>query len=92
MLTLMLVAALCTSSGCDYMDNSDTYNLKTDDDCRAAAKASNTLNRLALRQVRYSCVSIGELKELREAPRPDPDPDPDAEPSKSGGKARRIEW
>lgn len=65
---LLLVGALCTSTGCDYLDASAKYNLETDAQCWAAAGAMNTLNQLAGQDVRYSCVSRAELQRLRRAP------------------------
>jgi hypothetical protein len=65
---LLLVGALCTSTGCDYLDASSKYELEADAQCWEAAGAMNTLNRLARQDVRYSCVTRAELQRLRRAP------------------------
>ena len=61
----MLVGALCTTTGCDYVDASAKYDLASDAQCWEAAGAMNTLNKLARQDVRYSCVTWAELQRLR---------------------------
>jgi hypothetical protein len=63
--SLLLVGALCTDTGCSYLDASSKYALNSNDDCWEAAQAMNVLNKLAGQEVRYACLSKIELDKLR---------------------------
>lgn len=63
--TLLLVGALCTDTGCSYLDASHKYDLKTDAQCWEAAQAMNVLNKFAGQDIRYACLAPLELEKLR---------------------------
>lgn len=62
---LLLVGALCDTTGCTYLDASSKYELKTADQCWEAAQAMNVLNKFAGQDVRYACLDKIELDRLR---------------------------
>jgi len=63
--SLLLVGALCTDTGCSYLDASSKYNLRSNDECWEAAQAMNVLNKFAGQDVRYACLEKIELEKLR---------------------------
>lgn len=65
MLTLVLVAALCTSDGCGYMDATSKFReVKTDGDCIEVALALNLQNAALQQPTRFTCVPPSEFRRL----------------------------
>ena len=76
MLTLVLVAALCTNEGdriCSYMDVTRQLHVTTDAECRQAALMANRHNVSTGQDPRYDCVAPAQyLALLGEKPPAEP--------------------
>lgn len=56
MLTLVLVAALCTTDGCTYIDATRKFGIKSDAQCAQIANYANYQNRLERKDPRFACL------------------------------------
>ena len=57
MLTLVLIASLCTAQGCGYSDVTRNFpEAKTDRDCLEVALALNLQNAALEGQTRFACM------------------------------------
>jgi hypothetical protein len=64
MMTLLLVAALCDSAGCTYMDVSRKFNIATDNECVQMANFANSENRKNRKDPRFACLEPSKYREL----------------------------
>lgn len=56
MLTLILVAGLCTSDGCVYMDATSKFKIQSDAECAQIANYVNDQNRMNHKDPRFACL------------------------------------
>lgn len=65
MLTLLLVASLCTAKGCGYADVTKRFpEAKSDKDCLEVALALNLQNVALKGQTRFACMEPEDYRQL----------------------------
>lgn len=64
MITLILVAALCDTNGCSYMDTSGRFDIRSDKECVQMANFLNNENRINRKDPRFSCLEPSKYRAL----------------------------
>lgn len=64
MISLLLVAALCTDTGCTYMDTTSRFKVQSDEDCAQMANFLNQENRVSGTDPRFACLEPSKYRAL----------------------------
>lgn len=64
MISLLLVAALCTDTGCTYMDTTNRFKVKSDAECAQMANFLNSENRSSGIDPRFACLEPSKYRLL----------------------------
>lgn len=56
MMTLILIAGICSADGCNYINASKRFDIKSNSECVHIANSANRQNEINKKEPRFFCV------------------------------------